>query len=400
MRRRKLDLCQRYYLSAQGRHWPLTPFSPLLRFASVSDASPETALECRNLWKVFGNGAERILAEHLATANTSSSHSTSSTSNGTAELADRIRAGGGIVACDSVDLRIDKGEFFVLMGLSGSGKSTLVRCLSRLIDPSAGVLELDGEDFLNIPPKQLRSIRRRKLGMVFQHFGLFPHMSVIDNVAYPLRVQRVSKAERQRKAAEMVELVGLEGREDAYPHQLSGGQKQRVGIARSLAVDPQLWFLDEPFSALDPLIRAQMQAELQQLQQRFKKTIVFVTHDFMEAVKLAGRIAIMKDGAVQQIGTPQEIVLNPATEYVAEFVREAPRTRIIQVDQLMQNVGESGITPGQRPALTASMTLEQVLTTHAQSGDNWPVQDDDGNLVGVVTPERLASALAGVEEPR
>ena len=218
----------------------------------------EPALECQNLWKVFGEKGQKLLQERNPVSDDDCN-----------SLARDIRLEGDIVACGNISLRIKSGEFFVLMGLSGSGKSTLMRCMSRLTEPSSGELRLDGEDFLNASTGQLRLIRRRKMGMVFQHFGLFPHMTVLENVAFPLRVQKVSQSERERKAEEMIAIVGLEGREQAYPHQLSGGQKQRVGIARSLAVDPELWFLDEPFSALDPLIRWQMQSELLRLQTTF-----------------------------------------------------------------------------------------------------------------------------------
>ncbi len=340
----------------------------------------DAMLECRNLWKVFGDGANEALSRELAT------------SSDPQAVASNLKEAGSIVACGDVELAIKPGEFFVLMGLSGSGKSTLLRCMSRLTDASAGELRLDGGDFLALNEKQLMQVRREKMGMVFQHFGLFPHMNVLDNVAFPLRVQSVSVADRQAKALEMINIVGLEGREDAFPHQLSGGQKQRVGIARSLAVDPELWFLDEPFSALDPLIRWQMQSELLSLQQRFKKTIVFVTHDFMEAVRLADRIAIMKDGFVVQVGTPQEIVLAPANDYVAEFVKEAPRTKIIKLDQLLEPTSSEMATSG-ATTLRADMTLEDALAWGAERGEAMPVCDDAGNTVGVITPERLAAAL-------
>lgn len=341
-------------------------------------------IECKNLWKVFGESAESSLQNQTLPKGESA-----------IKLADELRNSGGIVACGDINLEIKRGEFFVLMGLSGSGKSTLMRCMSRLTEPSAGELLLDGEDFLGKSDKALMSIRREKMGMVFQHFGLFPHMNVLDNVAFPLRVQGRNLDERQKKAREMIELVGLEGRDQAYPHQLSGGQKQRVGIARSLAVDPELWFLDEPFSALDPLIRWQMQSELLRLQTIFHKTIVFVTHDFMEAVRLADRIAIMKDGLIVQVGTPEDIVLSPATDYVEEFVKEAPRTKIIKVSQLMDP--DAGLDNGRHgeEGLSLDMTLEDALSWSAQRGGQLPVKDDSGKTVGVITPDTLAMALSG-----
>ena len=345
----------------------------------------DITIECKNLWKVFGDGAQAKLTSQ-ALPEGEECH----------QFCDELKKSGGIVASGDINLQIKRGEFFVLMGLSGSGKSTLMRCMSRLTEPSAGELILDGQDFLNVSEKELMSIRRQKMGMVFQHFGLFPHMTVLDNVAFPLKVQGIDLKDRHAKAMEMIELVSLEGRDQAYPHQLSGGQKQRVGIARSLAVDPELWFLDEPFSALDPLIRWQMQSELLRLQTLFHKTIVFVTHDFMEAVRLADRIAIMKDGLIVQVGTPQEIVLSPANDYVAEFVKEAPRTRIIKVSQLMESITQT-TDHVKSEGLNLDMTLEDALSWSAERGGELPVNDENGNKIGVITPERLAIALSGVK---
>ena len=347
-------------------------------------ADTAITLQCTKLWKVYGADGEARLGERPLPEGQEAM-----------SLAGALESAGNIVACGNINLKISRGEFFVLMGLSGSGKSTLMRCMSRLTEPSAGELLLEGENFLNASAKELMAIRRQKMGMVFQHFGLFPHMTVLGNVAFPLRVQNMPLEERRAKAEEMIQLVGLEGREDAYPHQLSGGQKQRVGIARSLAVDPELWFLDEPFSALDPLIRWQMQSELLRLQKMFHKTIVFVTHDFMEAVRLADRIAIMKDGMVVQIGSPEEIVLAPANDYVAEFVKEAPRTKIIKVSQLMESVPSAASEPTDGKGLSLDMTLEDALAWSAERGNALPVKDGDGKTVGIITPERLASVLSG-----
>ncbi len=346
--------------------------------------SKEVTLACAGLWKVFSDRDCKALLSDSSAGGA-----------GAEPLAQRLKTEGDIVACCDINLEIKRGEFFVLMGLSGSGKSTLLRCMSRLTEPSAGSLSLDGQDFLAASPQDLMAIRRQKMGMVFQHFGLFPHMTVLDNVAFPLRVQAVSPAERHAQALKMIELVGLEGREAAFPHQLSGGQKQRVGIARSLAVDPELWFLDEPFSALDPLIRWQMQSELLRLQSLFHKTIVFVTHDFMEAVRLADRIAIMKDGMVVQVGTPEGIVLNPATDYVAEFVKEAPRTKIIKVAQLMEASDDATAAPPDGQGLKPEMTLEDALSWSAERGGALTVTDDSGRPIGRIRPERLAAALSG-----
>ena len=222
------------------------------------------------------------------------------------------------------------------MGLSGSGKSTLVRCLSRLIEPTAGEVRFDGQDLRRVSDRELIEIRRHRMGMVFQNFALLPHLSVLRNVAFPLEVQGVARPEREARAREMIELVGLKGREANLPRELSGGQQQRVGIARSLAVGPAVWFLDEPFSALDPLIRREMQNEFLRLQAALHKTIVFITHDFDEAIRLADRIAIMRDGRIVQSGTAEALILAPADDYVAAFTRDAPRARILSARAIMR----------------------------------------------------------------
>ena len=222
------------------------------------------------------------------------------------------------------------------MGLSGCGKSTLVRCLSRLIEPTKGEVMFNGQDLLKANDKDLINIRRHKMGMVFQHFALLPHLTVLGNIAFPLEVQGVERKVREQRAMEVIELVGLKGRERYYPRELSGGQQQRVGIARSLAVEPEIWFLDEPFSALDPLIRREMQDEFLRLQNVLHKTIVFITHDFEEAIRLADRIAIMQEGEIIQVGTPEELVLRPETEYVSEFTRGIPRAKVLTARAVME----------------------------------------------------------------
>ena len=281
--------------------------------------STKVKLSCRGVWKLFGANAEQFLERGVAAS----------------DDAALLRA-SLVGAVRDVNIDILEGEIFVIMGLSGSGKSTLVRCLSRFIQPSAGEILFNGEDLLRMPESQMVEIRRHKMGMVFQHFALLPHLTVLGNVAFPLEVQRVTKSAREARAREMIELVGLSDRADNYPRELSGGQQQRVGIARSLAVEPELWFLDEPFSALDPLIRREMQDEFLRLQQVLNKTIVFITHDFDEAIRLADRIAIMKDGQVIQVGTPEELVLSPIDDYVAEFTRHVSRGKVLSVGAVMQ----------------------------------------------------------------
>jgi len=294
----------------------------------MSVSSPgDVKLTCRSVWKLFGSGAEAFLAN-------GSSARTSPPS------AEDVTAAGLIGAVRDVDLEVVAGEIFVIMGLSGSGKSTLVRCMSRLIEPTAGQILFNGEDLLNANPSRMIEIRRHQMGMVFQHFALLPHLSVLDNVAFPLEVQGLDRAARRTRAMEMVDLVGLSGRENFFPRELSGGQQQRVGIARSLSVEPELWFLDEPFSALDPLIRREMQDEFIRLQSVLQKTIVFITHDFDEAIRLADRICIMKDGAVVQTGTPEHLVLNPASDYVAEFTRNVLKAKVVPVGSIMHPLTE------------------------------------------------------------
>ena len=298
-----------------------------------------------------------------------------------------------IAAVRDATFEVHAGEIFVIMGLSGSGKSTMIRCISRLMESAGGSIEIDGEDILKASPKRLIELRRTKLGMVFQHFGLFPHMTVLDNVAFPLKMQGQNKQTRHARALEVINLVGLEGRENSYPRELSGGQRQRVGIARSLAADPELWFLDEPFSALDPLIRRQLQDEFLGIQSRLKKSIVFITHDIAEALKLADRIAIMRDGEIIQIGTPTEIVLNPVDDYVREFSRDVAKGRHARVASVMTAAKTIPAPKKGQPALRLDMTLEDALASCISTYKPVTVIDDQGKAIGVVDPGDLAAAL-------
>jgi len=304
--------------------------------------TPSPKLLCRNVWKLYGAKADDYLSQ---------------TPHPDLE---GIRNAGLIPAVRDVNIAIRDGEIFVIMGLSGSGKSTLVRCMSRLIEPTAGEIFLDGQDLLKASEKELIQIRRHKMGMVFQHFALLPHLTALQNVAFPLTIQGLSKSDAESRAGEVIELVGLKGRERYFPRQLSGGQQQRVGIARSLAVEPELWFLDEPFSALDPLIRREMQDEFLRLQGLLKKTIVFITHDFDEAIRLADRIAIMKDGAIIQVATPEDLVLHPASDYVQEFTRHVPRDKVVSVATVM-DAGAKGTGPGIAASARISEVAAQVV---------------------------------------
>jgi len=277
----------------------------------------------------------------------------------------------------------------VAMGLSGSGKSTLIRCLSRLIEPTSGEVLLNGEDLLAMDADMLRQVRRGKISMVFQHFGLFPHRKVIDNIAYGLEVQKVDKATRHARATEVLNIVGLDGWADRYPQQLSGGMQQRVGLARALAVDPEILLFDEPFSALDPLIRKEMQDELIRLQKSMQRTIIFITHDFAEALRLGDRIAIMKDGSFDQVGTPEEIVSNPATPYVREFVNDVPRAKVLSV----RTVTVSGSAPAGARTVNATDRIETVIPMLLERDEAIRVLDENGTVIGVVNRHNVASML-------
>lgn len=347
--------------------------------------SDTPAITCRNVWQVFGKNAGSALKQAL------SQHGTPQAA------ADDLRARGLVPAVQDASFEVQEGELFVIMGLSGSGKSTLIRCISHLLHATGGEIRIDGENIVEASPKRLIELRRKKLGMVFQHFGLFPHMTVAENVAYPLRVQGMRKSQRMAKAQEVIDLVGLGGRERHYPRELSGGQRQRVGIARSLVADCSVWFLDEPFSALDPLIRRQLQDEFLEIQAKLKTTIVFITHDINEALKLADRIAIMRDGKVVQIGTPADIVLRPADDYVREFSRDVAKGQHARVASVMQT--GAGLAHGpDDPGLRQDMTLDAALARCMELYEPVPVRAPDGQLVGVVNPADLAAALQ-VEQP-
>ena len=338
-------------------------------------ANPQKVkLSCRNLWKLFGHDAERYLAEHA--------------SPDSQDLA----AAGLIGAVRNVDIEIHEGEIFVIMGLSGSGKSTVVRCLSRLIEPTGGEILFDGRNLLEATEKELIEIRRHKMGMVFQHFALLPHLTVLGNVAFPLEIQGVDRRTREQRALEIIELVGLDGRESYYPRELSGGQQQRVGIARSLAVEPDIWFLDEPFSALDPLIRREMQNEFLRLQSVLKKSIAFITHDFDEAIRLADRMAIMKDGEVIQVGTPEDLVTRPATDYVAEFTKDVSRAKVLTVHSIIREA-TSGKTYDDVVLVTDKIdaVAERVLDGNHSFG----VHDDSGHIIGEINREDVTRVLIG-----
>ncbi len=345
----------------------------------TSTNSKQVKLACRNVWKVYNGRDPKFYF-----------NTNGDVSSDPASLSEQMRNEGAIPAAVDVSFDVHSGEIFVIMGLSGSGKSTIVRCLSRLVEPSHGEILLDGEDLLKKSRKQLIDIRRHKMGMVFQSFGLLPHLTVAENIAFPLRLQGLSPKEQHERAARVIELVGLEGREMSFPRQLSGGQQQRVGIARSLAVEPELWFLDEPFSALDPLIRRQMQDEFLRIQSTLKKSIVFITHDFLEALRIADRMMIMRDGMVVQVGTPAELIVNPADDYVAEFTRDVPLIRVLLAGDIMQS--DLAATDGM-PTVSSTTTVEDILP-QLSVNPNGVAVTEGGNVIGVLTSGSVISALA------
>lgn len=338
----------------------------------MSDQDGQTILECDAVWKIFGEGAGRVLTEC-----------------GPDPSDDDFRKRNLIAGVRHTSLKVNKGEIFIIMGLSGSGKSTLLRCMTGLHDLTAGRVLIDGVNIAELGDRELVDLRRRKISMVFQDFALLPHLTVLGNVAFPLRVQGVDRATREEAARKMISLVGLEGRETYYPDELSGGQQQRVGIARSLTTQPEVWFLDEPFSALDPLIRQDMQSEFLRLQSLLKKTIVFVTHDFDEAIRLADRMAVMKDGRVVQIGKPEEFILDPADDYVTKFTRDIPKEKVLRVRSIMAE----GVAPTNDMAISAEAKLFEVAADVIAGEGHHPVVDADGALLGTLHRRDIAAYL-------
>ena len=344
-------------------------------------------ISCTHLWKVFGPQPVQTIAALSADAS----------------KADALTQSGHVVAVRDISFSVAAGETFVVMGLSGSGKSTLLRCLPRLIAPSQGQVLIDGEDIATLDDKALRQLRRHKLSMVFQHFGLFPHRKIIDNVAYGLEVQGIKKKERYAKAQAVLEQVNLKGWAQHYPSELSGGMQQRVGLARALAVDPEILLFDEPFSALDPLIRREMQDELINLQAQMHKTIVFITHDFAEAIKLAsasnrvngggngGRIAIMKDGAFVQVGSAEEVVLHPANDYVAEFTKDVPRASVLTAQAIMQPPQPNLTT---KHPLDSTLKLDALVELLVDVEGALPVVDGHGTIIGSLDRRTVMLALS------
>jgi glycine betaine/proline transport system ATP-binding protein len=345
---------------------------------STGASNGEPLVRAEGIWKVFGPGADKIIGSPDAALSRS-------------ELQ---RKTGCVIAVRDVSIDVKPGEVFVVMGLSGSGKSTLVRTLIRLIEPTAGKITITGHDVMEADGNQLRELRRHTVSMVFQHFGLLAHRRVIDNVAFGLEIQGVAKAERLARASEVLTLVGLEDAANQFPDQLSGGMQQRVGLARAFAVDPKLMLYDEPFSALDPLIRRDMQDEVLRLQEETGKTMLFITHDLSEALRLGDRIAIMRDGKIVQLGTPEELVGSPADDYVENFVRDIPRTHVLTLRWIMRDPKPGEETGG--PELPVSTKVNDAVAMAAST--DGPIRAvENGHCVGIV--DRVSILQAMVEAP-
>jgi glycine betaine/proline transport system ATP-binding protein len=333
-----------------------------------------TQIVIKDLWKIYGKDPKRVFQKHLQDKSKE-------------EIQKKT---GCIVGLRNINLEIKKGEFYILMGLSGSGKSTLIRALIRLIKSTKGAIEINGDDITKMNTDQLMKFRRKTYGMVFQHYGLLPHMSVLDNAAFGLKIKGISKEDRYKKAQEVLETVGLKGWEDYYPESLSGGMQQRVGLARALANEPEILLMDEPFSGLDPLIRRQMQDELVELQSNLQKTIIFVTHDLHEALKLGDKIAIMRNGEIVQIGTPEDIVTNPADEYVSEFVQDASPAKVLTAGSIMSDVPVITYAwEGPKTALTL-MKREKKKVGY--------VVDKKKTFLGIITAKELERLLSMEEK--
>ncbi|MFJ9580055.1 glycine betaine/L-proline ABC transporter ATP-binding protein [Streptomyces sp. NPDC101191] len=344
-------------------------------------------LQADHLYKVFGRRPDEAVRELAAEGENAVDR-------------DALRADGTTAAVIDASFVVEPGQIFVVMGLSGSGKSTLLRMLNGLLAPTAGRVLFDGRDLTALAPRELRDVRSKKISMVFQHFALFPHRSVLENAAYGLEVQGVPRADREKRAAEALELCGLAGWEKSWPDELSGGMQQRVGLARALATDADLLLMDESFSALDPLIRRDMQDQLLVLQQKLKKTIVFITHDLNEAMRLGDRIAVMRDGRIVQLGTAEDILVRPANDYVASFIQDVDRTRVLTAESVMTagTVAPEDCPPGCGcETVHPEMPLAELCAVSARSLHPVAVTAADGRVLGVVAQDRLLGVMGGLD---
>ena len=339
-------------------------------------------IEMQGAWKIFGSQAEEAM------------NAIRSENIGKAEVLERF---GAVVGIADVSFEVERGEIFCIMGLSGSGKSTLVRHVNRLIEPTAGQIHLLGEDVMKLSAPALREMRAKRIGMVFQHMALLPHRSVRDNVAYPLEIRGEPKARRWDVSQHTLSLVGLDGFEDRYPHELSGGMQQRVGLARALASDPDVLLMDEPFSALDPLIRRQLQDQFMGLSEELHKTTLFITHDLDEAIRLGTRIAIMKDGRIVQIGTPEDIVTNPADDYVRDFVQNISKLKLVFAHTIQESISDYRAKHNedlaQSPRVPQDVDLDHLVDVAVTTDNPIVTTDEAGTDVGVVTKVRLLQGI-------
>ena len=346
----------------------------------------DVVVKISNVWKIFGANADAAMA------------AVREDGLGKADVLDRFNA---VVGVADVSLSVNRGEIFCIMGLSGSGKSTLVRHFNRLLEPTSGKIEIHGTDVMALGTKDLQTFRNREIGMVFQNFALMPHRSVLDNVAMPLEIRQVSKNERMRQAAAILDIVELGAWGSKFAHELSGGMQQRVGLARALAANPDVLLMDEPFSALDPLIRRQLQDEFIRLSKILKKTTIFITHDLDEAVRIGHRIAIMRDGRVVQVGTAEDIVMNPADDYVADFVAGISRLKVVRAHAVMQpipdHVAAHGPIPADAPRVNEAENLSTLINLAIDSSSAILVEDG-GVDVGVITrADLLRTVIEGTE---
>jgi glycine betaine/proline transport system ATP-binding protein len=340
------------------------------------------AIQCRSVWKVFGNNGSAAVEAIKA---------------GSHDKEQILQQFGCVVAVADATFQVYAGETFCIMGLSGSGKSTLIRHFNRLIEPSVGEVIVRGQDVCKLHSGDLRTLRAKHIGMVFQHVALLPYRTVIQNVALPLEVQQITKSDRLQTCAAALETVGLKNWADRYPHELSGGMQQRVGIARALAANPEILLMDEPFSALDPLIRKQLQIEFKQLSHRLNKTSVFITHDLEEAIRIGDRIAIMKGGRIVQIGTPEEIVLRPADKYVADFVEGISRLRLVKAHSIMSRLPQPPAALSKAPRARIDDDLETMIDLTLKHGTEQLAIEDQGLIVGLVNRENLLKAVRGID---
>ncbi len=342
----------------------------------------ETAIQIQNVWKIFGNNSKEAL---------------DAIQNKKISKQDALEKYNSVIGVSDVSFDVNKGEIFCVMGLSGSGKSTLVRHINRLLEPTSGKILINNQDVMQFDKDSLQELRNKKIGMVFQNFALMPHRSVLDNIAMPLEIRGVSKNDRLDEANKILNIVELQGWGNKYAHELSGGMQQRVGLARALAADPEFLLMDEPFSALDPLIRRQLQSEFIKLSKKMKKTTVFITHDLDEAVRVGHRIAIMRDGAVVQIGTPEEIVVNPADEYVADFVKGISRLKVVQAKTIMQPLkdyeNKFGPLDNDSEIVSENDVLSKLIETSISKDKPIIVSDKNNQKIGVIIQSDLLKAV-------